>query len=773
MKTWNVKRLGAASVLLAALLVLTMGNLPVRGAIDEMTGLYGGELRVAVLGSIDLNPFTATSDASWNAIDIAYDSIARIDPVSLTPTLWAAAGWSTSGTQLTVTLRSDLAFHDGTAVTAADVIYSYTEYKALGMVPADLTVSGSGTQVTFDTALGGLFFGEDLTLPIVKSGTGLTNAAVGSGPYVPVTTTMPVSLDANVDHFQPPLLSTVSFHSYTDTPSASADMLRGNLDFIGWSLGVDEPSAIIDVDGTNMSLINDASLYKNPGLTHLVVGFNVAAGRATGDEELRLALAKTLNPVLYEQIHPDTDRSRTLIIDENQPWFNPNVELYQVTIAIIAGRSSALLTSSNQRLDSAGYLDTNGDGIREMPDGSSFQLNIVGAPVGESARIFTIQDSIRDVFSRIGVNVNLETVASVDLPARLASGNFDVFVAQMDTTLDPAFLSAYYHSTGGLNYVGFSDAAVDSALEAADAALDMVGRQENISAVQQAVMSEGVLIPVLHFDAIHSTVRGTFDDWTEMPGGINNFWSYMTVHKAQVGSLDARVSVVPVSATSGGSVTALVTTVDQLGAPVADVSVRVLAGGSVVASGTTGAAGTLSVSFSAPTVAGTTDMSVVAEATKTGYVGDRATTSMTVRPALGTLVVTVASDQVSIGPDDSATITVTVKDGAAVAVSGAAVSLQLSGRGGELAASKGTTGSGGTFTTTLTADVGVRTLFRIDATASKAGFTDDSGSTSVLAEQRVGAVEPRAPPFFDISAIIAGIVILVILVVWLGFFRKK
>ncbi len=759
--------LGVAAFLLVGMLVASLAALPARGAVDEFTGLFGGDLRVGVTESVDLNPFTATNDASWNAIPLVYDTLARIG-ADLVPIPWAATGWSVAGNTLEVTLRTDLQFHDGSSLGAADVIYSYTEYASRGMVPTDLAITSSGSQVTLTSATGaGLLFGQGLTLPIVKNGTGVSNAPVGSGPFVPMTTTMPVTLERNAVHYWTPFLASVTFSLHADRTAAATELLRGNLDFIGETLGVDEPSAIIDVDGEDKTLLANATTVNNPGLTHLTVGFNLSAGNPVADSDLRQALAITLNPILYEIIHPATDRSRTLIIDENVPWYNHNVPVYQVTINAFP-RSTSLLTPSLQILDDAGYLDRDGDGLREMPDGSPLSVNIVGVPVTENARIFTIQAAIFDIFNRMGVDASLEEVPSADLPARLQSGPFDLFVANLDTTLDPGFLWDYYHTSGSLNVFGHSDAALDAALDAANAAADMADRQVQVDLIQWLTLSQAIAVPVLHFDAIEATARGVFDGWVDMPGGINNIWTYLNLHPPQIGSLSASLSVVPLGATSGSDVTALVRAVDQDGVAVENVNAALFMGGVEVASGLTDAAGSASLTFPAPSVSGATEVVVTLEATRTGYVGDRVSASMTVRPDIGILVVTLASDVVSIGPDDTASITVTVRDGAGATVSGASVSLSISGTGGALASKSGSTGSGGTFATSFTADVGVRTQFQISATASLAGFEDGAGSTSVFGEQRVGTAVPRPSPGFDIGAIIAAVVILAVLatVVW-------
>ena len=768
---------GLLAALLAGLLIAGLGALPARGAVDEFSGLFGGDLRVGVTEGIDLNPFTATNDASWNAIPLVYDSIAVIGR-DLVPIPWAAESWSIAGNTLSVTLRTDLMFHDGTPLGAEDVANSYREYRTRGMVAADLTVSVSGNSVALSTATGGgLLFGQGSTLPIVKNGTGVgTIAPVGSGPFSPMTTVMPVTLARNADHFQTPFLNSVTFSLQADVAAASEALLRGNLDFIGETLGVDEPPALIDIDGENKSLLADATVVNNPGLTNLVIGFNTSAGALTSDLDLRLALAKTFNPILYSQIHPSTDRSRTFIINDNVPWHNPDVPIYQVTISAfgdpappgVLRLSSAILTPSIQILNEAGYLDVDGDGLREKPDGSPLQIAIVGIRVEEDARVFTIQDSIRDIFSRMGLDATLTGLPAAELEARLSSGGFDLFVSKLDTALDPGFLWNYYHSAGAWNFFGYADATLDTALDDANAALAMADRQAEVDWIQWFTMSQAIAVPVLHFDAIDASARDVFEGWVNMPGGLNNIWTYLNLHPPQVGAISATLDIVPLGATSGSDVTALVRTVDQDQVSLANVSVSLLMGGVEAASGLTDAIGSASLTFPAPSVSGTTEIALTLEATKTGYAGDRASASMTVRPVIGLLVVTVASDTVSIGPDDTASITVTVRDGAGAAVSGASVSLTVSGTGGALANTGGSTGSGGTFATSFAADVGARTQFQISATASAAGFEDGAGSASVFGEQRVGTAAPRSSDLFGIGAIIAAVVILVVLaaVVW-------
>src|SRR5205809_847384 len=177
-----MRKLAVTAILGLALLLLMSSAVPAKATHADSSGLYGGNLRVAVRGPISLNPFTATDADSWKVIPLVYDSLGRIDPATLMPTPWAAASWSISGTTLTAILRSDLTFHDNTAVRGVDIVDSYNQYKNSGRAPSDLVASSTGNMVTLSSASGGgLLFGQGLTLPIVKAGTAANPA--GSGPW--------------------------------------------------------------------------------------------------------------------------------------------------------------------------------------------------------------------------------------------------------------------------------------------------------------------------------------------------------------------------------------------------------------------------------------------------------------------------------------------------------------------------------------------------------------------------------------------------------------
>ncbi len=760
----RIRNVGGALAVLGIVSVLAlMSTLPASAGPGGLSGLYGGTLRVGVLGSISLNPFTATDADSWRVIPLVYDSIARIDPGSLEPTPWAAASWTVEGTYLNVTLRSDLRFHDGSALSAADVLYSYTQYRTRGMVPSDLTVTGSGATASFHSSTGGgLLYGSGTTLPIVKSGTSAN--PVGSGPFMPpASVSMPLTLTANTAHFRPPYLDSVTFSRYTNLTSAAVALLSSprSLDFIGWPLEIDDPGTIVNVSGANKTLVSDANVVQSPSSTHFVTGFNMRSGRPTSNDLVRMALAKTSSPLLGTQVFVTARASRSPIIQEDTPWYNPEVPTYQVVTTEYPS-PTAILTESLELLDRANFVDRDGDGFRENAAGGQLTLTAVGIPLAENTRIFTLQVAAVDIFSRLGLRVNLESEPSATLLSRLASGNWDIFLASMPGELDPGFLREYFYTGGAMNYAGISDATLNSYLANADAALDMASRQSFVDAAQLWIMNKAFFVPQIHFNAIEATVRGAFEGWVSIPGGVNNFWTYMNVHVAQVGQLTATLTLVPVALKSGEATTAVAKVTDQDGNGVQGAAVSLRIGGTQVASGSTGPGGTVSLSLTAPAVGGFTDIEVVMQATSVGYDGATASASMTVHPDIEALSVAVTASKVTAASGEDVTVTATVTAGGSPEA-GVRVTFEVVGIGGSVSTASGTTNAQGVVTTTFSGDVGPRTQFRILATASASGFTDATGSTTVVVEQRVGSIEPRGIPGLDLYAIVIAVIAIVVI----------
>src|SRR6059036_3562190 len=71
-----MRKILVAAILGLVLLLLLSTARPAAATHGDLSGLYGGNLRVSVRNALNLNPFTATDSDSWKVIPLVYDSLA-------------------------------------------------------------------------------------------------------------------------------------------------------------------------------------------------------------------------------------------------------------------------------------------------------------------------------------------------------------------------------------------------------------------------------------------------------------------------------------------------------------------------------------------------------------------------------------------------------------------------------------------------------------------------------------------------------------------------
>jgi peptide/nickel transport system substrate-binding protein len=90
---------------------------------------------------------------------------------------------------------------------------------------------------------------------------------------------------------------------------------------------------------------------------------------------------------------------------------------------------------ANQLLDEAGFLDRDGDGIRELKDGSAFAVNI-DCLITPSFNVDVMQ-LVAEHWSKVGVKVYINAVLRNILWPRRTTGEFDIHVWSLEGPADP------------------------------------------------------------------------------------------------------------------------------------------------------------------------------------------------------------------------------------------------------------------------------------------------------------------------------------------------
>ncbi len=237
MKNWHKRTM--------VLTLLFIGSLALTACAPETTPSEGGQgtLRVAFQSLVQTDPALISSDAEVLVANAVYDYLVDIDPLSSQPVPRLASEWQMSddGLTYTFTLHEGVTFHDGSRLTAADVVWTFdrlrdpaAEYATASLYGNIASIEASGDfEVTFTLTSPNPFFLYDLSdnhALVIKNGTTDATDFNGSGPFV-VESYSPedrIVLAANPDYFVEgqPGLANVEIIFFSEE-TAMVDALRG------------------------------------------------------------------------------------------------------------------------------------------------------------------------------------------------------------------------------------------------------------------------------------------------------------------------------------------------------------------------------------------------------------------------------------------------------------------------------------------------------------------------------------------------------------------
>ncbi len=151
--------------------------------------------------------------------------------------------------------------------------------------------------------------------------------------------------------------------------------------------------------------------------------------------------------------------------------------------------------SAKQILADAGYVDVDGDGYVETPEGEKLELNFViytsRAELGVYAQ--AAQSNLKD----IGINIKLNTVSYETLLDMRDSGQYDLLIwnVLVANTGDPEnYLRENWYSTSANNTAGYNNPEVDQLLDELAATFDAEGRKDLIIQIQQHIMDDAATV---------------------------------------------------------------------------------------------------------------------------------------------------------------------------------------------------------------------------------------------------------------------------------------
>ncbi len=468
-----------------------------------------------------MNPLSSYMQATYEFFMLVYDPLVKYDEnYDSIPAL--AKDWELSEDELTWTfnLQEGVKWHDGQPFTSEDVKYTF--------------------ELMMDTGLGYMYSSyltgiTDIQCPddntvVISTDSPKANMLMNSTPILPkhILSEIPEEdleiwanenpvgtgayrFDSQGDNFYKvvvnndyfgdiPEVDEYIFVSYDNIDSMAQSLMIGEIDGAN-NLNTAQYNQLMDDE--NVSVISG----EEKGF--MQVGINCWTADESGgnpllkDKSIRQAIELAINKQkIVDMAYNGHGTVGTTLINPGD-YFH-----YEPTEAELRSYN---IDNANDLLESAGYIDSNGDGVRESADGAPLEFELI-----------TIADNLEEVKSgqmivadlaEVGIKVNNVTMDSGALYDEIIGGTYDLFIWGWGSDVDPTVITGVLTTDqiGGNNEPFFSNERYDELFLLQQQEMDEEARREMVWEMQQIVYEEAPYIIIIYANNIQA-IRS--DRWT-------------------------------------------------------------------------------------------------------------------------------------------------------------------------------------------------------------------------------------------------------------------
>ncbi|MEA2523167.1 MAG: peptide/nickel transport system substrate-binding protein [Thermomicrobiales bacterium] len=503
--------------LLLVLVLLAMAAVP---AVTRAHAQSSGVLRAGLDVDAGTGDPRLTNDTSgFRLMDLVFDGLVVLDS-TLVPQPALATSWDNPDpTTWVFHLRQGVKFHDGTDLTADDVVYTFetildenfaAPFRALYAPITSVTATDPQT-VQFKLKEPYAPFLSYMDMAIVPkhvaedASKDFANNPVGTGAFKFVSweRNSKIELTANADYWNgAPKLSGVQLFIIPDNTVRATALETGDLDLIHSPLSPQDVAHLKEVDGVTVS--------EQTALGYTYLNFNTK-DPILSDVNVRRALAhlvdkNTISQDIYESM--DIPGKSPLVPGT---WWYADV----ADQAYDPAAAAKLLTD-------AGWAK-NADGVYEK-DGQ--KLTIVLKTHSEDPNRIQILEFLQNVFKENGVDASVETTEWPTYIAAVQQHDYQIALIGWLRLIDPDYaMYAQFRCDGGLNWGGYCDPKLDDLLAQGRANADQTQRAELYQQVATTVVDQ-VYYDVLLYQGYIVATRDNVTGFVPNPSGS---WKSLTV----------------------------------------------------------------------------------------------------------------------------------------------------------------------------------------------------------------------------------------------------
>ena len=512
-------------------------------------------LRVGeVADLITANPFAVSAGSDWTVVTAQYDMLLKFSAADLSPAPSLATGCTASADHMTwtCTLREGLKWSDGTPLTSADVAFSYRfiidhkipQYRSYFIsnpvfeTPNDTTLVWKTDAPTFafDMPPWAYIVPEhiwskynDADLKTIKAVPNIPSVVSGPFQLTSWQRGQGWTMERNPNFWGPtPAVDRIEFQLYTNQEAMAQALNSGEIDI---------------ADGLTPGLFN--SIDKKPNIVGqqvvsdwwLNLAFNFGGQGpdadplpALHDIAVRTAIQMSIDKqAIVDKVYQGAADTGDTIIRKASTFWHLDIPTAQEIPFDPVGAKSLL--------DQAGYVDTNGDGIREDPKtGEELRLRIPASQ--DTTGAVDAGQLIVGFLKEIGIAADLQPVTDAKMNDFWAAGNFDAYIWYWSGDPDPNYQLFVFTSDqcGAWEDGCWKDPTFDALYEKQSTTMDRQARLKIVQQAQQEAYDQIPGVVLAYPDWLQAYRSDQFTGWTPSPGANGyllssyNYDSLISVH---------------------------------------------------------------------------------------------------------------------------------------------------------------------------------------------------------------------------------------------------
>lgn len=451
------------------------------------TGFAAGEKRDSLVFAAagdpkTFNPVLAQETSSSEILQFVFDGLTRLNPVTGEIEPMLAEKWEAreEGLVWTFHLRRDVLWADGDPFDSADVLFTFNDVIANPDVLANsrdiFKIEGKPVQVTAVDRFTVEFRLLSVFAPFLSAlGQPILPEHILKGPL----TEGKFSNSWGIDEAPAKIIGTGPYRMVSYEPGERIRLVRNPRYWKrgagGETLPYIQEIMILIVPGPDLRLLKflegETDIYSASGRDYAVLG---PKAEKTGNFLLLDAgPSNSSNFIVFNQNSKDPDKKDwfrrrdfrlaaahaidrgamtdivfnglgspecSAVSPANKAHFNPDVLCYEFD----PQRAKSLL-------DSMGFQDKNGDGLREDPSGKLVEFVLLTN--AENPERLQMAGMIREDFARIGLKAHFLALEFNSLVSRLvATGEWDAVMLGLTGSEDPHFGANVWRSSGALHF---------------------------------------------------------------------------------------------------------------------------------------------------------------------------------------------------------------------------------------------------------------------------------------------------------------------------------